>query len=169
MLTLVMALSVSRAIEEVCGIRPGIKWPNDLVVNGKKLCGILTEMSADMDQIHYVVIGTGINVNPERFPEDIAATATSLFLETGQKVNRALVAAKSMEWFEKDYERFLTARSMAALKDEYEERLVNMDRPVTVLSGEDSFRGIARGIDEGGCLIVEKEDGTRVSLSLIHI
>ena len=74
MLTLVMALALAQGVSTVTGLEVKIKWPNDLVVNGKKLSGILTEMSADMDEIHYVVIGTGVNVNLEEFPEEIRET-----------------------------------------------------------------------------------------------
>lgn len=160
MLTLVTALSVARAVEELSGLNVGIKWPNDLVINGKKLTGILTEMSADMDQIHYVVIGTGINVNLDQFPEELSETATSLLLETGHPMNRAQIIARSMEFFEQDYADFAAEGSMKRLKTDYEKRLVNLDRKVQVLAGENGFPGIARGIDEEGRLLVEKADGT---------
>ena len=78
MLTLVMALAAAEGIETVCGREVGIKWPNDLVLKGKKICGILTEMSAEVDYIHYVVIGVGINVNQDTFPEEIRETARDL-------------------------------------------------------------------------------------------
>lgn len=164
MLTLVTALSVGRALEELSGLTVGIKWPNDLVVGGKKLCGILTEMSADMDEIHYVVIGTGINVNLDGFPEELAQTATSLLLETGHGMNRAQIVARSMECFEEDYAVFAAEGSMRLLKEAYERRLVNLGRRVQVLAGEKSFSGTARGIDDNGCLLVEREDGTVASV-----
>lgn len=162
MLTLVMALSVSRAIQELSELETGIKWPNDIVVRGRKLCGILTEMSADMDQIHYVVIGTGINVNQEAFPKELSKTATSLLIETGHPMNRAKIVARCMECFEADYETFASDGSMRGLKADYEARLVNLGRKVQVLAGPNGFTGVARGVDESGCLLVEKEDGAMV-------
>ena len=85
MLTLVMGMAVAQAAEEL-GFNVSIKWPNDIVINGKKLCGILTEMSTEDNQIRYVVVGIGINVNIREFPEEISSTATSLLLESGHSV-----------------------------------------------------------------------------------
>ena len=97
MLTIVMGLAVVQGVQRALGVDTKIKWPNDAVLNGKKLCGILTEMSAQIDYINYVVIGTGINVNQMEFPEEIAEIATSLAIETGHPVNRAKVVAAVLE------------------------------------------------------------------------
>ena len=105
MVTLVMGLSVAKAIESLYPVSVGIKWPNDVVVNGKKICGILTEMSAEMTGIHYLVIGTGINTNVEEFPEEIQSVATSLIKELGEKVNRAELIAACLKYFEEYYEK----------------------------------------------------------------
>ena len=104
MLTLFAALAVSRAIDEYAGIKTQIKWPNGIVYQGKKLCGILTEMSADMDQIHYVIVGIGINVQMTDFPKEIQNTATSLKLVTGKTLLRNELLAKVLEEFEVLYE-----------------------------------------------------------------
>ena len=96
MLTLVMALAVADGIRDALGVDAGIKWPNDIVLNKKKICGILTEMSTEIDYINYVVIGVGINVNQETFPDEIKETATSLKVETGKTVKRAWVIATVM-------------------------------------------------------------------------
>ena len=109
MLTIVMGLAVVQGVQRALGVDTKIKWPNDAVLNGKKLCGILTEMSAQIDYINYVVIGTGINVNQMEFPEEIAEIATSLAIETGHPVNRAKVVAAVLEAFEENYEKFLEA------------------------------------------------------------
>ena len=94
MLTIVMGLAVVQGVQRALGVDTRIKWPNDAVLNGKKLCGILTEMSAQIDYINYVVIGTGINVNQTEFPEEIAEIATSLAIEMGHPVNRAKIAQR---------------------------------------------------------------------------
>ena len=88
-LTLVMALAVAQAVSAMCEVEAGIKWPNDIVVNGKKICGILTEMSIEHDYVKYIVIGVGINVNMGELPEEIRESATSLFLESGREITRA--------------------------------------------------------------------------------
>lgn len=160
MVTLVMGLAVARAVNSLYGIDAGIKWPNDVVAKGKKLCGILTEMSAEIGEVHYIVIGVGINANLTRFPEEIRSIATSLKLETGCEVNRAQLIAKVMEEFERLYGMFEEDGSLKRLKDDYNALSLNMDRPVNVLDPKGAYTGTARGIDEEGALTVEVEDGT---------
>lgn len=158
MLTLVMALAVAEAVREL-GIDAGIKWPNDIVISGRKVCGILTEMSAEQDYIHYVVIGTGINVNQETFPEEIAGTATSLKREKGESVGRAALLASVMERFEKAYECFCATWDLEGLLPAYQSLLLNTDSRVRVLDPKGEYDGIARGINTSGELLVEREDG----------
>ena len=160
MLTIVMGLAVVQGVQRALGVDTKIKWPNDAVLNGKKLCGILTEMSAQIDYINYVVIGTGINVNQMEFPEEIAEIATSLAIETGHPVNRAKVVAAVLEAFEEDYEKFLEAGDLLGLKEAYEAVLANKDQPVRVLDPKEPFEGVALGITPTGELRVQKEDGT---------
>ena len=105
MLTLVMALSVAEALREMTGLDAQIKWPNDIVVNGKKVCGILTEMRAEVGYIDHVAIGAGINVNRKEFPEEIRGMATSLVLECGKTFSREEILAGILEHFQKDYDR----------------------------------------------------------------
>ena len=159
MLTLVAALAVSRAIDEYASIKTQIKWPNDIVYQGKKLCGILTEMSADMDQIHYVIVGIGINVQMTDFPKEIQNTATSLKLVTGKTLLRNELLAKVLEEFEVLYEQFVSAESLKNLKAEYESRLANKDNRVNVLAPSGAWQGICLGIKEDGALLVQREDG----------
>lgn len=159
MLTLVIALSAAQAVEEVTGYPCQIKWPNDIVCNNKKICGILTEMSAEMECIHYVVIGIGINVNTEGFPEEIASMATSLKLETGQRINRADLAAAVLNHFEKNYEAFMKQSSLAPLTDAYNDKLINIGRQVKIISRGEEMVRISKGIDADGALIVCDEKG----------
>lgn len=160
MVTLIDALAVAEAVEQTCGLQTRIKWPNDVVIGGKKICGILTEMSAETGYIHYVVIGTGINVNIKEFPEEIRETATSLYLEKGETVLRAPIVAKIMEYFESYYEKFIQTMDLSLLMEDYNKRLVNKDAAVKVLDPQNEFEGTARGIDEKGQLLVERQDGT---------
>lgn len=160
MLTIVMGLAVVQGIRKALGVDTKIKWPNDAVLNGKKLCGILTEMSAQIDYINYVVIGTGININQTSFPEEIQEIATSLALELGHPVSRAEVTAAVLEAFEEDYEKFLAAGDLSGLKEEYEAVLANKDQPVRVLDPKEPFEGVALGITPTGELCVQKADGT---------
>ena len=160
MLTLVMALAVARALREQTGVDVQIKWPNDLVVQGRKICGSLTEMSIEMTWINYVVIGIGINVNQNEFPEELKDCASSLKMETGRRFRRSHLIAAVMEHFEMYYEQFLQEGSLAGLRKEYNELLVNKDRPVKILEPGNHYEAYALGINDTGELIVEKEDGS---------
>ncbi|MDY3920411.1 MAG: biotin--[acetyl-CoA-carboxylase] ligase [Candidatus Limivivens sp.] len=161
MLTLVMGLAVAKACREILELETQIKWPNDVVIRGKKICGILTEMSAEMLEIHYLVIGTGINVNMTEFPEELKTTATSLRLETGREVDRAKLAAVCMKHFENAYEIFRKTGDLSGLKAEYESMLVNRNQKVCVLEPGHEYTGTALGINDQGELLVETETGIR--------
>ena len=170
MLTLVMACSVAegirRSMEEQKAAGDGreipqiqIKWPNDIVVNGKKLVGILTEMSAQVDYINHVTVGVGINVNTTEFPEEISRTATSLRLECGGTVRRAPIIASIMERLEANYETFLRTEDLTGLMDRYSSMLVNRGRDVKVIGVKETYRAHALGITPEGELVVRREDG----------
>ncbi len=164
-LTLVMALAVLEAVSELLSQGCYIKWPNDIVVNGKKVCGILTEMSAELDQIHYVVIGAGINVNQETLALEHQETATSICIERGQQTNRAELTARVLYYFEKNYAVFEKSWDFSGLVEKYNQFLVNRDRQVRVLDPKGAYDGIARGINEKGELLVERlSDGAIVQV-----
>lgn len=163
-LTLIMAIAVAEGIREVTGLETKIKWPNDIVVNGKKICGILTEMSTEIDYINHVVIGIGINVNMESFPEDIAKTATSLRIEAGKEFRRFELIVAIMEHFEKAYEAVCEAGNLEPIMEDYNRLLVNCGRRVRVLEPEHEYDALALGIDKTGELQVECEDGSRKSV-----
>lgn len=155
MLTLVTAMAVCHAVCRVTNAEAQIKWPNDVVVNGKKICGILTEMSAQFDYINHIVIGIGINVHNEHFPEEIAETAGSLLLECGKHFHRADLIEEFLEEFERLYEIYLETEDMAGLQKEYDQMLVNRGRQVRVLDPKEPFDGKAMGITQRGELIVD--------------
>lgn len=161
MLTLVMAMAIRRGIWKTAGLSCGIKWPNDVVSGGRKICGILTEMSAEPDCINHIVIGDGINVLDEAFSEDLKDTATSIYRETGKKVSRAELISNVLEAFEEYYERFLRNEDLRALQEEYNSYLLNCGREVRVLDPHGAYTGVARGINTRGDLLVETENGTR--------
>ncbi len=159
MITLVAAYSVARVIREKTGLDAKIKWPNDIVVGKKKVCGILTEMSMERDYIHHIVVGVGINVNEEAFPAEISGMATSLKREKGSLIQRAPLLSSILSQFEKDYLAFLAAEDLKPFVDEYNSLLVNKGALVKVLDPKGEFSGIAGGINEEGMLIVFKENG----------
>ena len=159
MVTLVAAYSVAAVIRENTGLDAKIKWPNDIVVDKKKVCGILTEMSMERDYIHHIVVGIGINVNEEEFPSELEGMATSLKNEKGSIVSRANLLSDILLQFETDYATFLEAESLKPFVDEYNKMLVNKGSLVKVLDPKGEFSGIAGGIGEDGMLIVFKENG----------
>ena len=162
-LTLVMGMAVAKAVKSL-GFDVSIKWPNDVVVSHKKICGILTEMGVRDGKIDYAVIGVGINVNIREFPEEMADKATSLYLESGREFDRSQIPGLVMEAFEKYYEKFAATCDLSGLKEEYESILANYNQPVRVLAKE-PYEGVARGITDGGELLVEKTDGTIATVS----
>lgn len=168
MVTPVAAMAVYAALQEVVGeqnCRFGIKWPNDIVVSSgdspwKKICGILTEMHLEESEIRDVIIGIGLNVNMTEFAPEIRQTGTSVRLACGHTVNRASLVAAVWNHFEGLYEQFTMARTLAPLREKYEEALVNKDRPVRVLDPAAPYEGTAMGVNDSGELLVQPADGS---------
>ena len=163
MLTLVAAMAVEKGIREQTGL--DCQWPNDIVLNGRKICGILTEMSTEEDSIRYVVVGIGINVNTKDFPEEISKTATSLAIETGHIVRRAPLVASILKAWEGFYETYKKTLDLSLLKEEYNSHLVNIGREVKVLAPKGDYLGISHGITDTGELIVETNGEMREVMS----
>lgn len=161
MLTLVTALAAAAALEQRGGEPCQIKWPNDVILHGKKLCGILTEMGIEMEEISYVVIGVGFNLNREAFPEEIADMASSLYRETGRRVVRAEFLGDFIREFLDRYRIFLRERSLVPFVEEYESRLVNIGREVRLICrGQEVIRR-AEGINARGELVVRDALGQK--------
>ncbi|MGE5630966.1 MAG: biotin--[acetyl-CoA-carboxylase] ligase [Caulobacteraceae bacterium] len=162
-ITLVAAYAVCRALEDCCKLDAKIKWPNDIVVNGKKLCGILTEMSADIDEIKYVVVGIGINANLDLtdFGDEVASIATSLKIEAGKSVKRKVVAASVLNEFEKVYKSFVSNASMEDFLEEYKSRSAVLGKDIKVIYKKEEMTGKAVDISPEGHLIVQLPDGSK--------
>lgn len=161
MLTLVMGLAVRDALAQVEHLDVQIKWPNDIVCDGKKICGILTEMSAQMDYINHIVIGLGINVYHQTFPAEMEQIATSIYQQTGARISRAELIAEVMDRFETYYAQYLKTQNLFYLMDRYNEQLINRGRKVQVLDAKAGFSGTAIGINEIGELLVQTDEGVR--------
>jgi len=131
------------------------------VLNGKKICGILTELNTEIDTINYVVAGIGINVSNQAFGKEINASATSLSLEGGGILIRATLNEAVLEQFEYYYEIFCRNLDLSSILDEYNGFLVNRDRQVRILDPKEPFTGIAKGINAKGELLVEPENGEK--------
>ncbi len=162
MLTIVAALAVRKGIEEKSGVKVGIKWPNDIVINRKKVSGILTEMSAQIDYVNHVVIGIGINVHVHEFPEELQEIATSIYNESGKRINRSALIECICEYFEDYYEVFLSSEDLSEFVKEYNSYMVNLNQSVRVLDPREPFEGKARGITARGELLVDTWESRRL-------
>ena len=160
MLTLVMANSMARVLQEKGFFDIQIKWPNDLVLSGKKVCGILTEMYLKGDSIDHVIVGVGVNVNTKSFPTDLVDKATSLFMECGKHLNKDDLIVEIVDAFMIEYERFLRKGDLGFLQEEYNSRLINRAREVCVLEPKKEYKAHAIGINQMGELVVRLSDGT---------
>ena len=154
MLTLVMAYSVAKAIQKAGFSDAKIKWPNDIVLSRKKVCGILTEMFTKDTDIDYVVIGVGVNVNTKGFPEEIQDTATSLYLCSGVFVDKDTLLKDILGCFWKEYDRFLNTGNLFYMRQDYNAMLVNCNQKVRVLEPGKEYTAYALGINDLGELIV---------------
>ena len=156
-LTLLTAVAAVLAMREA-GVAAGIKWPNDVLVNGRKIAGILTELHAESDQIHSVIIGVGINVNqqPADFNDDIKSLATSLAIEKGEKLDRVAFLQSFLAHFEELYQLFLD-KGFLPVKEAWEKYSVTIGQRVTATTAQQSITGYASGINEDGVLVVMDE------------
>lgn len=156
-LTLCCGLAVAKALRRM-GIDAFVKWPNDVLVKEKKICGILTEMRAEMEAIQYVIAGIGMNVGQETFPEAVADTATSIFLEKGVSVCRMDVLEQVLEMLESVYTQYQKG-GLAAIREEYLSLSATIGQDIWVL-GKEPFAARALDLGPEGELVVEKEDGS---------
>ena len=133
-LTLLAGLAVCRAVRQQTGLTAMIKWPNDILISNKKICGILTELYAEMDSVHFVITGIGINVNTEVFPEELQKTATSLKIEKGETISRKNMIKAVIEEFEKIYLQYEKECSFLPFREEYKKYCINVGKELQVLS-----------------------------------
>lgn len=159
-LTLLAAVSVAQAIEAYTGLAVGIKWPNDILINGKKAVGILTELQAEADQVNAVIIGIGINVNqqPQHFAEDIAHIATSLAIETGREMHRAALMQEIFIKLEKVYKEYML-NGFSVIKLLWESYAISIGKNITARTLTQTLIGTATGITEDGVLMLEDGNG----------
>jgi BirA family biotin operon repressor/biotin-[acetyl-CoA-carboxylase] ligase len=157
-LTIMMAVAVAEAIIDTTGIHAKIKWPNDILTDGKKVCGILMELSAEMDAINHVIIGVGINVNNDDFPDELKDKGTSLKQIKGEKVSRIKVLSTLLEKLEYYYIKAET-EGFHDIFESWRSLCVNLDQKVKIAGKNESFEGTALDIDESGALLVKTVSG----------
>lgn len=165
-ITLLAGIAVSRGIEKVTHVKTDIKWPNDILLNGKKICGILTEMDCEMDKTNFVILGIGVNVNTKIFPDDLSDIATSIFIETGVIYSRLDLLNSILNELEIVYSKFIAKSSgFSSFARSYQSMCINIGRNLQVIGtmSDNSFTGVGVGITEDGGLLVKRDsDGCTV-------
>lgn len=159
-LTVLSAVALRRAIEAETGLKTDIKWPNDILVNGRKTAGILTEMRAELDRVQHLILGIGIdvNLNAGDFPPELRHHATSLKVELGKQVSRPELALRVLLELDSDYAR-LRSGAFTALADEWEAHCTTIGHEVVIRQGNREIRGRAESLGEDGALLVRSEHG----------
>ncbi len=161
-ITLVGAVALVKALEyfDIEGL---IKWPNDIIINGKKIAGILTELSAEINQVNYVVMGIGVNLytNEEEFPEDIRHKAGSILSETGKTINRKKFTGKFLNCFEKYYQEYFLGNNFDEVIKISKEKSILMGKEVKIVGRDYSYEAKVLDITEKGHLLIEKKDGSK--------
>src|SRR5208337_693494 len=166
-LSLLAGIAVGEAVERTTGLHPDLRWPNDVLLNGRKFCGILTEMNAEPARVRYVVVGIGINVNHASFAGELEPIATSLRMESGREWSRVELTAALLKSLDSEYRKLTPggADARAAILRNFEERS-SFARARRVFVDEDGgYEGITEGLDDRGFLLVRTESGLRTVLS----
>lgn len=158
-LTLMSAVAVAKTIREITGIHAGIKWPNDVLIDHRKVCGILIEMSAEIDKINYIVVGVGVNVSLSKIPSELEGVAISLAQQEHLKVTRAQLLAALLNNMDNLYTEFLAGK-FSEILTAWKGMSVTLNRRVRVMSGSEMEEGIAFDLDDDGALILMKNDGS---------
>jgi BirA family biotin operon repressor/biotin-[acetyl-CoA-carboxylase] ligase len=159
-LTVTTATALRRAIHLHTGTAPSIKWPNDILVNGHKVAGILTELNAELDHIKYVIVGVGIDVNQSAadFPPELRGIASSLRLECGRSFSRAELAVEVLRQLDHDYARLIDGH-FEEISEEWGDHCVTLGQTVVIRIGERRVRGRAESLSEDGALLLRGEHG----------
>jgi len=163
-LNVASATALRRAIESQTGLKPEIKWPNDILIQGKKVAGILTELSGELDHVKYVVLGIGVDVNLSQgdFPAELRKLVTSLKAELGKPVSRPELAVVILRELDLDYAR-ITSGQFAAVADEWEEHGTTIGQEVTIRTGDRRIRGAHEQVQRGWLSHVQAPQGRRAS------
>lgn len=159
-LTVASATALRRALETNAGVKATIKWPNDILINGKKTAGILTELSAELDRVKHIILGIGVDVNltASEFPADLRKQATSLKIESGKSISRAELAVAILRELDEEYAK-VNAGEFEGIAHEWEEHCRTIGHEVTIQVGERRVHGRAESLDDDGALLVRTEHG----------
>jgi BirA family biotin operon repressor/biotin-[acetyl-CoA-carboxylase] ligase len=166
-LSLIAGIAVAEAVEQTTGLHPDLRWTNDVLLDGRKFCGILTEMNAEPTRVRYVVVGIGINVNHTSFPGELQPIATSLRMESGRLWSRVELTAALLKSLDSQYRRFLESGPAArsSVLRNFEERSSFTRSRYVYVDDDGGYEGVTEGLDERGFLLVRTDAGLRTVLS----
>lgn len=165
--SLAAGLAVVEAVHEVTGLWGDLRWPNDVLMSGRKFCGILTELNAEVTRVRYVVVGMGLNVNNEEFPPELAAIATSLRIEAGKRFSRVELVAALLRALDREQAALHNGLSAAreSILRRFEKYSSYCCGCAVVVEEDGGYEGVTRGLDDRGFLRVETARGMRTVLS----
>ncbi len=159
LITMVAGLAVRDAVLEETGLAPDVRWPNDLLMAGKKFCGILTEMHAEPDRVHFVIVGIGVDVNHTAMPEQITSIATSLRMVTGRTHSRLQLLVRMLRHLETYYDRFIEEGAPPILARFNEVSSYARGKRVRIAISGETYTGTTDGLEPNGLLRVLRDDG----------
>ncbi len=161
-ISIAASLALVLTTQELTGLSAFIKWPNDLIINNKKFCGILTELSAELDKINFVILGVGVNINhsAKDFPRSLRDIATSLKIESGKKISRVDFLKRFLEKFEKIYLQYKKS-GLLTFKEEYLRHFYLLGKKIKIQTGNEILEGKAENLDDNGALILRTKEGLR--------
>lgn len=167
LLSLIAGIAVAEAVEQTTGLHPDLRWPNDVLLDGRKFCGILTEMNAEPTRVRYVVVGIGINVNQTSFSGDLATIATSLRMESGREWSRVELTAALLKSLDSEYRKLVEggAAARAAVLRNFEERSSFARSRLVFVEEDGGYEGVTEGLDDRGFLLVRTASGLRTVFS----
>jgi len=148
-------ISVAEAVEDVIGLKADMKWPNDLLLSGRKFCGILSEVEFENSQIDFIILGIGINVNHKKdeFPEEFRDQATSLRIESGSRIDRAQFLAEVLVQLEKNYN-YMKQNGFENIMTRWQTRCPQFGKEIVVIQDDDTYHGTFEDLDDEGCLLL---------------
>ncbi|HZD30830.1 MAG TPA: biotin--[acetyl-CoA-carboxylase] ligase [Candidatus Angelobacter sp.] len=167
LLSLIAGIAVSEVVQQTTGLHPDLRWPNDVLLEERKFCGILTEMNAEATRVRHVVVGIGINVNQSSFPSELESLATSLRIAAGHEWSRVQIAAALLKSLDAWYRKLTTggAEGRAAIFQQFEERSSFARSRLVHVDEDGGYEGVSEGLDSRGFLLVRTDGGLRTVLS----
>jgi len=164
-MTQIAAAAVCKAIRELTGLNALIKWPNDIVINGKKICGILTEMAGELNEVNYIIVGIGINVNTDGFACELKEKATSLFIEGGKKIDRRELVVNILKNFEALYNIYIKDLDLDETLVIVKNYSAILGKEIKIIQGNLEKKARAIDINNEGLLLVQMDDGNKELIS----